>query len=563
MIIWFLLSAAPLPTTPLAAEPVAATTTVKASPVEIQTGAKSPEQGKRPESSAVAKPFGAAARVTLSDDSLSDDQQAALSDLIDQQCRKMPGSKAYAQKHRSYLADPRTVSGFRPSIKEMTFPLVVERSKGVHLWDVDGNQYIDMTCGFGSNFLGHSHPIIVEAIQRQAEIDFSIGPQSDLAGPVAEIFRELTGHERMAFANTGSEAVLGATRLARTFTGNDRIVMFNQDYHGILDEVIVRSSQKQVSFPAATGIPKSHVENTLVLDYGSDAALQIIADQLDDLAAIVVEPVQSRNPSLQPTAFLKELERMTSNHKAALIFDEVITGFRIAPGGAGQHFDVRADLAAYGKVVGGGMPIGVIAGKADYMNGLDGGHWQFGDESRPTAGMTYFAGTFVRHPITLAASLAIMKHIRDGGQALYDRLNSLTFSLADRTNKLFDELGVPMQFAHFGSLFKIQFTSDVPYSELLFAGLRRRGIHIWDARPCLMTLAHQSEHVDGFLNALRDCLIELIGLGFMPSSKESLLNTPASQQEARLGKTRDGNPGWFVPDQNCPGQFIQVPQPNQ
>ena len=538
-------------------QPTAQTTKPNAQPVESKA------------EPAPKKAFGAGARVALTDSTLSADQREALQSLVDLQVKKMPKSKAYAQKHRAYLADPRTVSGFRPTMKEMTFPLVVERSKGVHMWDLDGNQYIDVTCGFGSNFLGHSHDIIVEAVSKQVAQDLSIGPQSPLAGEVAKIFCEMTGAERMAFANTGSEAVLGATRLARTYTGREKIAMFTNDYHGILDEVIVRGNTKQKSFPAATGIPAAHVSNTLVLEYGTEESLQILRDNLDDLAAIIVEPVQSRKPELQPREFLQELGRMTENEKTALIFDEVITGFRIAPGGAQQHFGVKADLASYGKVVGGGMPIGVIAGKAQYMDGLDGGYWEFGDESRPEAGMTYFAGTFVRHPVTLAASKAILSHLQSGGQEMYDRANGLADYMASELNAMFSQQGAPIQLHHFGTLFKVQFTEELAFSELLFAGMRRRGIHIWEHRPCLLTLAHRKEHIDAFVTAFRESIIELQQFGFIPKDgkhdqQAAPLATASSQSTVspREGKDRDGNPGWFVPDTVNPGQFIQVNAPS-
>ena len=475
----------------------------------------------------------------------------------------MPNSKAYAQTHRQYMADPRTVSGFRPNMKEMTHPIVMERSQGTQLWDIDGNQYTDFTCGFGSNLLGHTHEITVKAITEQVQKDYAIGPQSPLAGEVAKLFCELTGNERMAFSNTGSEAVLGCTRLARNATGRDLIVMFNGDYHGILDEVIARGSKKLKSFPAATGIPREHVGNTLILDYGTEETLQIIRERMDEIAGILVEPVQSRMPELQPREFLQELRKMTKNEPTALIFDEVITGLRIGLGGAQEHFGVRADLASYGKVVGGGMPIGVVAGKAEYMAGLDGGYWQYGDDSRPEAGMTYFAGTFVRHPLTLAASRAIMQHLKEGGQSMYDRLNGLSQYLADEMNKVFKELDAPLFLAHFGSLFKIQFHQELVYSELFFAGLRRRGMHIWDHRPCLLTLAHEESHVDELARATFDTIVECQRYGFMPGegyqnvSTEMDENRPP-QKGAKIGNDKNGKPGWFVPDALNPGQFIQV-----
>ena len=475
----------------------------------------------------------------------------------------MPNSKAYAQTHRKYMADPRTVSGFRPNMKEMTHPIVIERSKGTQLWDIDGNEYTDFTCGFGSNLLGHSHDVTVAAITDQVQKDYAIGPQSPLAGEVAKLFCELTGNERMAFSNTGSEAVLGCTRLARNATGRDLIVMFNGDYHGILDEVIARGSKKLKSFPAAAGIPAAHVGNTLILDYGTEETLEIIRERMDEIAGILVEPVQSRMPELQPREFLQALRKLTDNEPTALIFDEVITGLRIGFGGAQEHFGVKADLASYGKVVGGGMPIGVVAGKAEYMGGLDGGYWEYGDDSRPEQGMTYFAGTFVRHPLTLAASRAIMLHLKQGGQPMYDRLNELSQYLADELNKIFEELDAPLSLAHFGSLFKIQFAQELVYSEVFFAGLRRRGMHIWDHRPCLLTLAHDHSHVDELVRATFDTIVECQRYGFMPGDGYKNVSTELDvdrppQKGAKLGKDKSGSPGWFVPDTLNPGQFIQV-----
>ena len=533
---------------------------VPATPAETPASAKIKPAADDEDSDKKAKRF---STVKLNENELSAEQQAYLDETIRMNCVMMPNSKAYAQTHRKYMADPRTVSGFRPNMKEMTHPIVIERSKGTQLWDIDGNEYTDFTCGFGSNLLGHCHDATVAAISEQVQKDYAIGPQSPLAGEVAKLFCELTGNERMAFSNTGSEAVLGCTRLARNATGRDLIVMFNGDYHGILDEVIARGSKKLKSFPAATGIPATHVGNTLILEYGTDESLEIIRERMDEIAGILVEPVQSRMPELQPREFLQALRKLTDNEPTALIFDEVITGLRVGFGGAQEHFGVKADLASYGKVVGGGMPIGVVAGKAEYMGGLDGGYWQYGDDSRPEQGMTYFAGTFVRHPLTLAASRAIMLYLKEGGQPMYDRLNELTQYLADELNKIFEQLDAPLSLAHFGSLFKIQFAQELVYSEVFFAGLRRRGMHIWDHRPCLLTLAHDKSHVDELVRATFDTIVECQRYSFMPgdgyknvSAEHNAARPP--QKGAKLGKDKSGTPGWFVPDTLNPGQYIQV-----
>ena len=325
------------------------------------------------------------------------------------------------------------MAGFRLAWKEMVYPVVVSRSYGSKLWDVDGNEWIDITMGFGVSLFGHSPDFVVKAVADQLKENMSIGPQSPLAGKVAQLISEFTGLERVAFCNTGSEAVLAALRISRTVTGKNRIATFSGDYHGIFDEVLVRGinvSGKRKSVPVAPGIPNRAVEDVLVLDYGNPESLDVIREQAKELAAVVVEPVQSRRPDLQPKEFLQSLRALTKELRIPLIFDEMITGFRLHPGGAQAWFGVQADIASYGKVIGGGMPIGVVAGKAEYMDALDGGKWSFGDSSVPEAGVTWFAGTFVRHPLTLAAAFAVMNHLKEQGPRLQEELNEKTTRFA-------------------------------------------------------------------------------------------------------------------------------------
>ena len=562
---------------PVAASPVAAPIATEAAavssapdaPVESVTPAADTTESAATDDAKEAqkKAFGAAARVTLSAETLSDAQEKALQDLIRLQCDAMPKSKAFAQEHRSYLADPRTVSGFRPDLKELVFPIVVDRTKGVNLWDLDDNKYIDFTCGFGSNFLGHVPDFVVQAITDQLNTDYSIGPQTPLAGEVAKLVHELTGNERTAFASTGSEAVMCCTRLARTYTGKDLVVYFSDDYHGILDEVIVRGNKKLKSFPAATGIPKSHVENALILPWADPKSLDIIRERIDELAGICLEPVQGRRPECQPKEFIQALRDITEDVDTALIFDEVITGFRIAPGGAQEYYGIQADLCSYGKVCGGGLPIGLISGKAKYMDGLDGGYWEFGDDSRPEAGMTYFAGTFLRHPPALRASKAILTYIKEQGQPLYDRLNALGDYATEQLNAMFERMEAPMVAGNFGTLFKVKIKEELNYSELIFSGLRRRGMFMFDHRPNLMTTQHTRADVDAMVAAFEETLCELQPLGFVPGEGYKNANpkfdpNKPPKADAKIGKDRDGKQAWFVPDMANPGQFTQVSQSN-
>ncbi|MDF2432845.1 MAG: hypothetical protein JWP44_2476 [Mucilaginibacter sp.] len=513
----------------------------------------------------VKKPFGATARIEKQIQGLTEKQQSFLSKLTLSYNSKTKGSKEYTQKHRSYMADPRVVSGFRPLTKEIVYPIVVNRSKGSRVWDIDGNEYIDALNGFGSSFLGYQPEVVKEAVKEQVENGYEIGPQHELAGDVCKLICELTNFDRSALCNTGSEAVLGAMRIARTVTGRSLIVAFSGSYHGINDEVIVRGTKKLKTVPAAPGIMPEVVQNMLILDYGTDESLRIIQERAHELAAVLVEPVQSRRPEYQPIEFLKKVRQITKSANTVLIFDEVISGFRMHPGGAQAMFGVKADLGTYGKVIGGGMPIGAIAGVKQYMDALDGGFWEYGDNSQPEAGVTYFAGTFVRHPLALAAAKASLEYMKAKGPALQQGLNDLTQYLATELNATCEKEGLPLFIPSFGSLWKIKFKEELPYGELLFTLMREKGIHIWDLFPCFLTEAHTKTDVDTIIAKFRESVDELIESGFFPSNGKTnpakvphnpWMESPAPG--ARLGRDKDGNPGWFISDTNNPGKYLQV-----
>lgn len=513
----------------------------------------------------IKKPFGATARIEKQTLELDEKQSAFLKELIAQYNTKTSGSKTQTQKDRSYMADPRVVSGFRPLTKEVVYPIVVNRSKGSHVWDIDGNEYVDALNGFGSNLLGYQADALKKAVLDQVEKGYEIGPQHELAGEVCKLICEFTGFDRAALCNTGSEAVLGAMRIARTVTGRSLIVAFSGSYHGINDEVIVRGTKKLKTVPAAPGIMPGVVQNMLILDYGTEESLQIIAERAHELAAVLVEPVQSRRPEFQPIAFLKKVREITQKSDTVLIFDEVITGFRMHPGGAQALFDIKADLGTYGKVIGGGMPIGAIAGISKYMDALDGGNWQFGDDSTPEAGVTYFAGTFVRHPLALAAGRASLLYMKEQGSALQEGLNARTKRLADALNAVCEHKHLPLYIPYFGSLWKIKFKYELAYGELLFTLMRLKGIHIWDLFPCFLTTAHTDEEVDLIINKFKESITELVEAGFIPSDKPqpengvlTTLQTGPPVPGAKLGRDSEGNPGWFINDEHNPGKYLQV-----
>ncbi|HEY4109299.1 amino acid adenylation domain-containing protein [Puia sp.] len=514
------------------------------------------------------KPFGATAKIDKNARELDVRQQAFLNDLVARYTAKTATSKRYTAEHRSYMADPRVVTGFKPQTKEIVYPIVVNRSKGSRLWDLDGNEYIDALNGFGSNMLGYQPGIIVNAIHEQMEKGYEIGPQHELAGPVSKLICEFTGFDRAALCNTGSEAVLGAMRIARTVTGRSTIVAFAGSYHGIVDEVIVRGSKKLKSFPAAPGIMPEAVQNMLILDYGTEESLRIIKERAHELAAVLVEPVQSRRPEFQPVEFLKKLRTITEDAGTCLIFDEVITGFRMHPGGAQALFGVKADLGTYGKVIGSGISIGVIAGRKLYMNALDGGDWKYGDNSTPEAGVTYFAGTFVRHPLALAASKASLEYMKAKGPALQQLLTDNTKYLADSFNAISKRHELPLYVAQFGSLWKIKWKEEITYGELLFTLMRDKGIHILDGFPCFLTEAHSRKDIDTIIEKFEQSVDQLIDAGFLQSinANPTVLNkNPEIKVDetplipgARLGRDQDGNPAWFINDPDRPGKYLQV-----
>ncbi len=450
---------------------------------------------------------------------LTQQQQTHLTAFIDKYTQKTPNSKRLTQTHRAHLADPRAVAGFKNYWKEMVYPIASERTAGAHLWDTDGNDYVDVTMGFGTNLFGHGPAFITDALQKQMEIGIEIGPQSPLAGEVAQMVCEMTGADRATFCNTGSEAVMAAMRAARTVTGRTKIVYFSGDYHGTFDEVLARANgtgDARRAMPIAPGIPDCMTDEIVILDYGTPETLEILRALAPTLAAVLVEPVQSRRPALQPAEFLREVRRITEDAGAALIFDEVITGFRIHPGGAQAHFGIKADLATYGKIVGGGMPIGIVTGKSEYMDAFDGGQWQFGDGSWPEAGVTFFAGTFVRHPLALAAAKATLEHLKASGPGLQEKLNARTTAFAQAVNADFAAAGVPIQLANFGSLFYFQFAPEVKWASLLFFRLRFHGVHIWEGRPCFLSTAHTDADIAQIRQAFQGSIAEMQAGGFLP-----------------------------------------------
>jgi len=370
-----------------------------------------------------------------------------------------------------------------------------------------------------------------------------------LAGKVSERICRLTGNDRVGLCNTGSEAVLGAMRIARTVSQRSLIVSFAGSYHGINDEVIIRASKSGKTFPAAACILGENMQQMLVLEYGTEETLRIIAERAHEIAAVLVEPVQSRRPEFVPIEFLKVLREITAKKEVCLIFDEIITGFRSHIGGFQALYGIKADLTTYGKVLGGGFSIGVIAGKTKWMDALDGGFWQYGDDSIPEVGLTYFAGTFVRHPLTLATTDAVLTYMEARGDSLQNDMAYLADEMVNGLNRIFKKYDVTYYAVNFTSLWKIKQKEDFPYYELFFTMLRERNIHIWENFPCYVTDAHTLADVHFTLIQVEEVLQILIqndivkGDLFLASDQWMSLDNPPFEG-ARITLNAQGYPIW-------------------
>ncbi len=463
-------------------------------------------------------------------------KQAFVADLIAAYEARNGKSKSFTGLNRKWLADPRTAAGFRQDWKEIVFPVVSDRSKGSRIWDVDGNEYIDLVNGMGQTAFGHAPDFVVEAVKAQADAGFAIGPQTPLAGEVAEMIAEMTGHERVTFCNTGSEAVMAAMRVARTVTGRDRIVIFGNDYHGQFDEVLVKGRNRAgapVAIPVAAGIPSASVANMTVLRYGDPESLDWIKANAGDIAAVIIEPVQSRHPELRPVEFVRALRDIATKSEFALVFDEVVTGFRVDPGGMQAVWGIKGDMATYGKVIGGGMPIGVLVGDSRFMDALDGGYWNYGDDSVPMTAPTFFAGTFVRHPLVLAAARAVLQHIKGEGAALYGAVADRTQALVAEINADLAQRGIAKTINGYKSWFYADFGSDDPLGSLIYAKMRMQGIHIQDGYPCFLTTTHSEADFQAIAAAFRTSLDALQSAGIFGAQRQAENLAPAAVAYAR------------------------------
>jgi iturin family lipopeptide synthetase A len=447
---------------------------------------------------------------------MNERQLAHFADLADRYTRRTANSKRLAQRYRRQLADPRAVVGFSSATKELLYPIAARQARGAHLSDVDGNTYVDVTMGFGTLMFGHEPPFLTDAVSAYLADGMRLGPRGEETGQAAELLCELTGLDRVTFVSSGTEANSGAFRIARAFTGRTMIVTFDGSYHGHFDPVLGRPAPDGAAprtVPISAGIPDSAVSETLVLRYGDEASLEVIRRHADRIAVVVVEPVPSRHPYRQPVEFVRALRELCDERGIVLMFDEMLTGFRPHPQGAQGVFGVQADLATYGKVIGGGYPIGAIAGRADIMDWIDGGFWQYGDDSMPRGDAIFFAGTYIHHPVSMVAARAVLTWLRDQGPGLQQQLNARTDRFASALNDFLTAEEFPVRVQHFGSLFRLAHQGDL---ELLYKHMILEGVHVWARRNLFLSTAHTDADVDFVIDAIRNSLSDLRKGGFLP-----------------------------------------------
>ncbi|MEO5344460.1 MAG: aminotransferase class III-fold pyridoxal phosphate-dependent enzyme, partial [Gammaproteobacteria bacterium SHHR-1] len=358
-----------------------------------------------------------------------------------------------------------------------------------------------------------------------------------------------TGMDRVVFTQSGTEAVMSALRLARAATGRSRIVKFNGAFHGHFDGILIGPSPLPhpelegvfASRPHFPGTPQAFAEDLIALDYATEQSLQAIDRLGDSLAAVLVEPVQSRNPDLQPRRFLQQLRELTRKHGIALIFDEMVTGFRVHPQGAAGYFAIDCDLATYGKVITGGLGGGCLAGKAEWMEWVNGGNWRFGDASRPSLKTTFIAGTHTQNPAMVAGMHAVLQRLKALGPGFQQGLNRRTEALVERLNGHFAAQAIPLRLVSFGSLFRFRFLGDsaganahaYPREMAIFTKLlQHRGLLYNPQGNCFLTAAHDEAAIQRAIAGICAVADELMAVGLFQRQVHGAAGQGAGGHEA-------------------------------
>ena len=473
-------------------------------------------------------------KITL--DEVTLEQQKFIENFMVIYNEKHKESKSFTINNKAQLADWINSIIYRQTLKEITYPIVAMNASGAYFFDKDGNKYLDISMGYGSVFLGHNHPRVKEAMENILQNGYVLSPQTSLVEGVTTLICEFTKAQRVVFSNTGTEAVMAVLRAVRSVTKRAKIIKFQGSFHGTTD-TILNTGDQNGCYPISSGINRGAAEGMLEFQYGSPQIFDFLKEHYKEIAAVIVEPVQSRRPDMQPKEFLKKLREITEELDIALVFDEMITGFRCARGGASEIFDILPDIATYGKVVGGTMPIGIIAGKSKYLDVFDGGHWEYGDSSYPQIDMMSFGGTFCKHPLTLSASLATLEVLKENPN-IHHEVNQKTDYLAHELNQFFRENNYPIKINHFGSLFKFDFYGDYSTAlnpieiDLFFYLLINKGVYTWEKRICFLSAAHTFDDLDFIIQNIKDSLHELQSNGFF--SKVKTTTTECTSFQKRL-----------------------------
>ncbi|HSO06760.1 MAG TPA: glutamate-1-semialdehyde 2,1-aminomutase [Pelomicrobium sp.] len=339
-------------------------------------------------------------------------------------------------------------------------PVFFERARGAHVWDADGTQYIDYVGSWGPAVLGHAHPDVVRAVQERAALGLSFGAPTAAELEMAELVcRLVPSIEQVRLVSSGTEATMSAIRLARGFTGRHRIVKFEGCYHGHGDALLVKAGSGALTLgqPSSAGVPPETVAHTLVLDYNDAAGVEETFRRIGrEIAAVIVEPIAGNmNLVLPRLEFLHKLRTLCTEFGAVLIFDEVMTGFRVGSGGAQGLFAIRPDLTTLGKVIGGGLPVGAFGGRREIMQCL------------APQGPVYQAGTLSGNPVAVAAGLATLKLVQEDG--FFERLAERTRSLTEGLSSTARKRGVAFSAQAIGGMFGIYFRASPPttYAEVM------------------------------------------------------------------------------------------------